>query len=355
MTFIIEDLPEEKLTAGVQSGKKLEFGKSFADRMFIMEYSEGSWQQKKICAYQKLQLSPATMVLHYAQEIFEGLKAYHHPNGKIALFRPEDNFRRMNNSAKRLGMPQLDVEEVVDALKKLIKLEERFVPQKYGEALYIRPTMIGSDELIKLKSSSKFLFFIILSPVGAYYANGFNPTNIVVEKKYVRAVIGGLGEAKTGANYAASLLASQEATTKGFDQVLWLDGKEHHYVEEVGSMNIFFLYEDKLVTPKLNGSILPGITRDSVIKLAKHWGLTVQEEKLAITQILQDIQENKIKEVFGSGTAAVISPVGKLNYQGKEYVINNNQTGTKTLEFYDQLTGIQYGTKQDPFGWIKYI
>jgi len=355
VSFVIEDIAQQDLQEGINQGKKLDFGKSFADRMFYMEYQANKWQKKKICAYQSLNLSPATMVLHYAQEIFEGLKAYQHPDGKIALFRPEDNFRRMNSSALRMCMPEIDVEEMVETLKALIQLEKRFVPANHGEALYIRPTMIGADPVIRLKSSESFIFFIILSPVGAYYANGFNPTSILVEENYVRAVEGGVGFAKTGANYAASLLAGREAVQKGFDQVLWLDGKEHRYIEEVGSMNIFFLYENKLVTPELNGSILPGITRDSVLKLAQHWGLPAAEEKLDIKQILEDIEQNKIKEVFGSGTAAVISPVGSLNYRGKAYDINNNQTGEQTLKFYEELTGIQYGTRPDPFGWLELI
>ncbi len=352
----INDIPQSELKGGVKSGGSFEFGKTFADRMFLMEYSPAAgWHDAVIKKFENFSLSPATMVLHYAQEIFEGLKAYYRVDGKIGLFRPKDNFLRMNVSAERLCMPTLDIDFVHSSLRKLIELEKNWVPQQEGTSLYIRPTMIGVDPLIKLKSSDNFWFYIILSPVGMYYKNGFNPTKIMVEDQYVRAVRGGLGAAKAGANYAASLLPGKKAVEKGYDQVLWLDGVEMKYIEEVGSMNLFFLYNDHLATSALNGSILPGITRDSVIQLSKKLGLEVREEALAIDQIVADIKDGKIKEMFGSGTAAVISPVSQIAYKGNNYVLKNEETGKFTRELYDQLTGIQYGKVEDPFGWTEII
>ncbi len=357
MSTNIADTIIEELSApreGVKAGEKLQFGKSFADRMFYMEYTpEKGWYNKKICQHEDLNISPATMVFHYGQEIFEGLKAYRRQDGQIGLFRAADNFERMNNSAKIMCMPTLPpTQEMVEILKKLIKLEERFIPEGEGESLYIRPTMIGADPYIGLKSSNKFIFYIILSPVGAYYPNGFSPNSILVEDSHSRTAPGGIGSAKAGANYAASLLTSKEATDKGFDQVLWLDGKERKYVEEVGTSNIFFVYGNKLVTPKLNGSILPGITRDSVLQLSKSWGLETIEESLEITKVLADIESGKVTECFASGTAAVISPTGKLTYKGKEFVISSGKIGEYTQKFFNSLTAIQYGKSTDMPHWV---
>ena len=336
-------------------GQKLFFGKEFSDRMFIMKYDpDQGWYDAQICKYGDLSLSPAALVLHYAPEVFEGLKAYRQPDGGIAMFRPRDNFLRMNTSAKRVCLPELMIDDALTALTELVRLEKNWVPTDPGASLYIRPTMIGIDPYVGLKEPEQVLFYIILSPVGAYYANGFEPVSIMVEDNYVRAVRGGLGDAKTGANYSASLLAGRFAKAKGFDQVLWLDGVEQKYVEEVGSMNIFFVYGEKLVTSALNGSILPGITRDSVLQLARHWGLKTEETKLDIRQVLTDISDGKITEAFGSGTAAVISPVGALYDNDQEYLIggNKNKVGRITQQLYDDLTGIQCGRIPDPFGWV---
>lgn len=352
----INDIPQSELRGGVKSGSAFEFGKTFADRMLLMEYSpDQGWHDAVIKKFENFSLSPATMVLHYAQEIFEGLKAYQRADGKIGLFRAKDNLLRMNASAERLCMPAIDIDFVHSSLRKLIELEKSWVPHEEGTSLYIRPTMIGIDPLIRLKSSDNFWFYVILSPVGMYYKNGFNPTKIMVEDKYVRAVRGGLGAAKAGANYAASLLPGKEAVEKGYDQVLWLDGMEMKYIEEVGSMNLFFLYDNYLATSALNGSILPGITRDSVIQLAKKRGVEVREEALAIDKVTADIKDGRVKEIFGSGTAAVISPVSQVTYKGEDYILKNEKAGKFTLEIYEQLTGIQYGKIEDPFGWTETI
>lgn len=352
----IEKLSEKELAPALQKGQKLEFGKLFTDRMFQMRFAgQKGWTDAVIKKYENFSISPAAVVLHYAQEIFEGLKAYNRVDGKIGLFRPRDNFLRMNNSAERVCLPKLEVDFVLEALRELVSLEKRWIPQEEGSSLYIRPTMISVDPRIGLKPTEEFLFFIICSPVGMYYKNGFAPTGIYVEEEYVRAVRGGLGEAKTGANYAASLMPAKKAQEKGFDQVLWLDGVERKYIEEVGSMNIFFLYENELVTPALNGSILPGVTRDSVIKLAKHWNIKVREDKLSIDEIMNDISTGKIIEVFGTGTAAVISPVGYLHYKGKDLDVNKREVGRFTTRLYDNLTGIQYGKVEDPFNWTEIV
>ncbi|GBR77412.1 branched chain amino acid aminotransferase [Candidatus Termititenax dinenymphae] len=351
-----KELDKTKLKKPPVPGQKLLFGKEFSDRMFIMRHTPAKgWHEAEIRQYDNLSLSPAALVLHYAPEVFEGLKAYRQPDGGVAMFRPKDNFLRMNTSAERVCLPVLDIDDALAALTELVRLEQKWVPSDNGASLYIRPTMIGVDPYIGLKEPEDVWFYIIMSPVGAYYAHGFEPVSIMVEDKYVRAVRGGLGAAKTGANYSASVLAGRLAKKKGFDQVLWLDGVEQKYVEEVGSMNIFFVYgENKIVTSALNGSILPGITRNSVLQLAKHWGVDTAEDRLDVEQVLADITSGKITEVFGSGTAAVISPVGALYRDGKEYIVGGNKTkaGALTQKLYDNLTGIQYGRIPDPFGWM---
>lgn len=356
LKLTIEQIPANELKGGVASGMPLKFGKIFTDRMFMMKYTpKTGWSEAVIKKYGDLSLSPAATVLHYAQEVFEGLKAYKRTDGQVALFRARDNFLRMNRSAEQLCLPQLDIDFVVEALRQLISLEKRWVPQEEGASLYIRPTMIGVDPYIGLRASEECLFYIILSPVGMYYANGFEPTKIMVEEKYVRAVRGGLGDAKAGANYAASLRASVDAGKKGFDQVLWLDGVERKYIEEVGSMNIFFVFGETLVTSAINGSILQGITRDSIIKIAKHWGLKVEERKISIDEVIAGIQSGTVTEVFGSGTAAVVSPVGVLSYKGIDHQVGNGSVGRYTQKFYDYLTGIQYGKEKDIFGWTEIV
>jgi branched-chain amino acid aminotransferase len=355
MNITIEEIPAS-LLGGVSEGQALEFGKVFSDRMFTMHYSpERGWDEATIKQYGNFSLSPATMCLHYGQLIFEGMKAYRRDDGKIGLFRPLDNFRRMSRSAKRLAMPEINEHDALAALTKLLELDASWVPKAEGSALYIRPTMMAVDSRIKLKTSDEYLFFIICSPVGHYYANGMKPTRILVEDSYVRSVRGGVGEAKTAGNYAASLLPSQNAAEQGYDQVLWLDGVHQRYIEEVGSMNIFFKYADKVVTPSLNGSILPGITRDSVITLARDQGTLVVEEAVDLEKILADIESGAVKEVFGTGTAVVISSVGSLRYKGKDYIVNDNNIGDYTLAIYKDLTDVQYGRVKDPYGWTVSI
>jgi len=327
------------------------FGKNYSDRMMTMSYSsEKVWVEAKIEQFKNFEVSPAMTCLHYSQEIFEGLKAYYREDGKIGLFRPSDNFLRMNNSAERMCMPKIDVEFCLNALYKLIQLEKRWIPNLSNSSLYIRPTMIGTDAMIGHKASNDYLFYIILSPVGAYYQTK-GGLRIIAEDKYVRAVCGGTGEAKTGGNYAASLLANKEAQIKGYSQVLWLDGVHRKYAEEVGTMNIFFVYKDKLKTPALTGSILPGITRKSVITLAKHLGIEVEECSLDINEIVSDIESGKITECFGSGTAVVISPVSVIGYKGKDYTLKSQLSEGLTEKIYKELTDIQYGKTIDPFGW----
>ncbi|MDR2338512.1 MAG: branched-chain amino acid aminotransferase [Deltaproteobacteria bacterium] len=348
----IKELNSKNLKQPPQVGEKLDFGKNFTNRMFKMKWTPSAgWHAAEICAYGNFSLSPAALVLHYGQEIFEGVKAYRWADDSIVLFRPQDNIARMNVSAKRMCLPQLPEEDVLSALIELIKLEKDWIPKSEGAALYIRPTMIGIDPYIGLKSAEEVLFYIILTPVEAYYTK---PIAIMVEDKYVRAVRGGTGMAKTGGNYAASIYPITLAKEKGYDDILWLDGVEQKYVEEVGSMNIFFVYKDKLVTSILNNSILPGITRDSVLKLARYWGLETVEKKLDIHQIVEDLKAGQITEIFGSGTAVIISPVGLLATTEEEFVIGEgkDKIGALTQKFYNNLTGIQYGKTKDAFGWI---
>ena len=345
---------EKKTPPATLSG--VEFGTVFSDHMFCMDYHEGKgWHNAQIKSYGPISLEPSSMVLHYAQMSFEGLKAYKIQSGEHALFRPRENFKRMNRTARRMCIPELDVDEVLDALKELLRLDSGWVPDEHGTSLYIRPTILATEEAIGLKVSSKYLFFIILSPVGPYYSQGFDPVNIMVSEKYIRAVPGGIGFAKTGGNYAASILAEKEAKGNGYTQVLWLDAVERRYIEEVGSMNIFFVIDDSIVTPMLTGSILPGITRMSVIELGKNWGLNVEERRITIDEVLKGLEDGSITEIFGAGTAAVISPVGILAYKGDDFKVGNGETGPVAMRFYEKLTGIQYGRELDPFGWLELI
>ena len=291
------------------------------------------------------------MCLHYGQEIFEGMKAYRGENGSVYLFRPEENMNRMNLSAERLCMPPIDVDLFMEALKKLVLLEKDWIPHGAGTSLYIRPTMIATEASLGVHPSGKYLFYIIAGPVGAYYPEGFSPTKIYVSEKYVRAAQGGVGHCKAAGNYAASLYASEEALKMGCAQVLWLDARERKYVEEVGTSNIFFVIGDDLITPPLTGSILPGVTRDSVILLAKSWGINVLEKRLSMDEILNSIADGTLKETFASGTAAIVSPVGKIHYRGKDHVISDGNTGPLTERLYNEILRIQYGEKEDPFGW----
>lgn len=332
--------------------KELGFGKYTTDHMFLMDYKQGKgWHNARIEPYGDLRLDPAAMVLHYNQEVFEGLKAYYLQDGGIGLFRPNKNIERMNGSARRMVMPEVDTEFVLEALKKLILLDREWIPRSEGTSLYIRPTMIATEPALGVRPSEQYLFFIILGPVGAYYPEGFSPTKIFVSDEYVRAARGGAGEAKTSGNYGPTLLASKQAAQKGYTQVLWIDAKERKYVEEVGTSNIFFMIEDELVTPPLGGTILPGVTRDSVLHMARHWNLNVAERPISIEEVVEAARSGALRESFATGTAAVISPVGEICYREQVLKIADGRTGDLAQKLYDEITGIQYGRKEDPFGW----
>jgi len=356
MEIKVLPLPEEKMKAKFTDETKLGFGRIFTDRMFLAEWKAGQeWVDARIQPYGPFVLDPSCLVLHYAQEIFEGLKAYKWQDGSIALFRPEINARRFNLSADRLCMPQVPEELFLRGITELIRLEKDWVPGSEGTSLYVRPAMIAVEPVLGVKASDHYYFFVILSPVGAYYASGFNPVKILVEDQFVRAVPGGTGEAKTGGNYAASLKAAQVAKKKGFDQVLWLDGVHKKYIEEVGSMNMLFVYDGVVVTAPLTGSILNGVTRDCVLRLAGSMGYRVEERQLAIDDLIADIRAGKVKEAFGSGTAAVITPVGTLGFRDDNITVGDGGVGKLTQKLYDTLTGIQYGKIEDSFGWVRKI
>lgn len=331
---------------------KLGFGRIFTDYMFMMRRNAEGWQDAKIMPYGDITLSPAALVLHYAQEVFEGLKAYKAEDGRVLMFRPWDNLKRMQNSAERLCMAPFDEKFVLESLYELIRVEKDWIPSSPGTSLYVRPTYIGIDPFVGVAAAKEYLLYIILSPSGAYYASGLAPVTIYVESQYVRAVKGGTGHHKTGGNYAASLLAGEKAHENGYAQVLWLDGKENTYVEEVGSMNIFFKINGEVITPPLAGSILPGITRDSIITLAKDMGLPVSERRISMQEIYEASQDGTLEECFGTGTAAVVSPVGRLVWEDKEIVVNGGGMGELTQKLYDTLTGIQCGRVEDKFGWV---
>ncbi len=332
----------------------LGFGTIFTDHMFNMDYSvEKGWHNPRIEPYHSFTMDPSTMVLHYGQGVFEGLKAYRNTKGDIQLFRPQENFKRLNVSNHKLCIPEIDEAFALDALKQLLAVEKDWIPSAPGTSLYIRPTIIAMDPFLGVRASFTYRFFIILSPVGAYYAEGFNPVKIMVTKEHVRAVRGGVGDTKTMGNYAASLLAGDKAHRAGYTQVLWLDGVEQKYVEEVGAMNIFFVIDDELITPMLSGSILPGITRDSVIKLGRSWGIKVTERKISIEEVIKTSRSGNLKEIFGSGTAAVISPVGELKYEDTVISIGDGKVGKLAQKFFQAIQDIQYGVIEDPLCWVE--
>ncbi len=335
---------------------KLGFGQIFTDHMFNMDYSvEKGWYNPRVEPYAPFLMDPSTMVLHYGQAIFDGLKAFRTESGAVQTFRAKDNIARMNHSAKLLCIPEINESLVLNGLNQLLKVEKDWVPKTPGTSLYIRPTLIATDPFLGVRASHTYRFFIILCPVGAYYAEGFNPVKIMVTRDHVRAVRGGIGEAKTPANYAASLNAGEKAHKAGYTQVLWLDGVEQKYIEEVGSMNIFFVIDNEVITPMLNGSILPGITRDSVVALTKKWGMKVSERKISIDEVVSAHASGKLQEVFGSGTAAVISPVGELKYEDKILKIADGKVGNVTQKLFKAITDIQYGKVKDEMGWIEQI
>lgn len=333
-------------------GEKLGFGKIFTDHMFIMNYTEGiGWHDARIVPYGEISLEPSAMIFHYGQEMFEGLKAYRGADGKTRLFRPDMNAKRANSSNERLCIPQIPEEDFVEAIKAVVKVDEDWIPEEEGTSLYIRPFIIATDAFLGVAPSKTYMFMIILAPSGAYYENGLAPVGIWIEDDYVRAVRGGIGYAKTGGNYAASLAAQVKAHDDGYSQVLWLDGVERKYIEEVGAMNIFFKIDGKIVTPMLNGSILPGITRNSVIELCKSLGCEVEERRISVDELVEAAHSGRLEECFGTGTAAVISPVGKLRYKDEVFTINNNEIGELSQKLYDTITGIQWGKCEDKFNW----
>jgi branched-chain amino acid aminotransferase len=352
----IQTLPLTASKPRLEDESTLGFGKHFTDRMFVMEYAAGrGWHSARIQPYGPFCLDPACAVLHYAQEIFEGLKAFRRQDGRIGLFRPEENIRRFNRSARRMSMPEVDEAFFLRALKELVRLEAQWVPRSEGTSLYIRPTMIATDPYLGVRPSETYLCYVILSPVGAYYKGGLAPVKIWISDEYVRVAPGGTGEAKTGGNYAASLRASMEAAQRGYDQVLWLDAVQRRYVEEVGSMNICFVYDGKVITSPLKGTILDGITRRSVLALVREMGLEVEERALSVDEILDGVESGRLEEAFGTGTAAVVSPVGQFTYRDRTVKLGGGTAGKLTLKLYDTLTGIQYGRLPDPHGWVELI
>ena len=340
--------PKEKPAAST-----LGFGKKFSDHMFVMEYKEGEgWKNPRIIPFGNISLSPASTVFHYGAEIFEGMKAYRTPDGKIQLFRPYENAKRMNNSAERICLPEIPEEDFVQALEALVKIDADWVPHEPETSLYLRPFTIANDPFLGVHPATEAIFMIIASPVGSYYAEGLNPVSIMIETEDVRAVRGGTGYAKCGGNYGASLRAGKKAEEKGYSQVLWLDGVERKYIEEVGAMNVMFMVGDEIITPALTGSILPGITRKSCIELLRSRGYKVTERQFSLDELKEACANGTLKEAWGCGTAAVVSPIGKLVIGDETYVINNNEIGAVTQELYDTLTGIQWGKVEDTFGWV---
>lgn len=335
------------------SSDNLGFGNVFSDHMFILDYTEGKgWHDARIVPYGTIAYEPSIMVFHYGQSIFEGLKAYRTDDGQVALFRPDQNMKRLNESCDRLCIPRIDEDFAIKAMKKLVDIDKDWIPEAKDTSMYIRPFIIATDPFLGVRPSDTYQFIIITGPVGAYYKEGLNPVKIYVESQYVRAVIGGLGQAKASANYAASLKAQMVAKEKGYTQVLWLDGVERKYVEEVGTMNVFFVIGDEIITPELNGSILPGITRKSCIELLRSWGLKVCERKISIDEIFEANKKGLLKEAFGTGTAAVISPIGELYWNDDKILLSGGKIGELSQRLYDDLTSIQYAKKADPFNWV---
>lgn len=348
---------EVEKSSKVNIPENLVFGKNFTTHYFEMDYdaSKGGWHSPTIKKFADFKISPAALVFHYGQAIFEGLKAYKHEDGKIALFRPDENFKRMNRSAKRLCMPEVDLNLALTALKELVQLEKDWIPTNEGHSLYIRPLMFANDPYIGVKPGEQYKLMIMLSPVGPYYPEGFKPVPILATDKYVRAVRKGVGECKTAGNYAASLLAQREAQKEGFSQVLWLDAIEQKYIEEVGTMNIFMQFKDEVVTPNLTGTILPGVTRMSVIQILKDWNYNINERMISIDEVLEGYKKGNLVEIFGTGTAAIISSIGKLKYHDDIMKFSDEHAGELGTKLYEEILGIQYGLREDKHNWLTYI
>ena len=350
-----------RITKAAQKKQKpkdtdLACGTDFTDHMFLVDFEdEKGWYDPRIEPYGPLTLDPATAVLHYGQGLFEGLKAFRGKDGKIRLFRPDKHVARLNRTAEKMCIPTLDPDLVLKSFTTLVDLDRDWVPSTVGTSLYVRPTIIASEAFLGVRPAKKYLYFVILSPVGAYYPEGMAPVKIKVIDNYVRAVVGGLGEAKTSANYAASLHAAEDAKHEGFTQVLWLDGVHRKYIEEVGTMNIMLKIGDEIITPPLAGTILAGVTRDSVLALTREWGLRVSERPITIDEVVEAARKGTLQEVWGTGTAAVISPVGELSYKGERIVVNGGGIGPLTQKLYDTIVGIQYGTAPDPHGWTVVV
>ncbi|MEX1211251.1 MAG: branched-chain amino acid aminotransferase [Balneolaceae bacterium] len=340
---------------GTVNFDNLEFGRTFSDHMLEMIWKNGSWSDPVIRPYGPIEFTPALNVLHYGQEIFEGMKAYYVDEHRIHLFRPDLHHARFTRSCQRLCMPEISYETFLSGLEALLRLDHAWIPKQRGRALYIRPVMFASEEFIAAVESSRYNFYFITCPVAAYYKEGFNPVSLTTTDTFVRAVRGGTGEAKTGGNYAAGFLPAKKAREKGYSQILWLDAIEKKYVEEVGTMNIFFKIDGTLVTPELSGSVLNGITRRSVIDLAQDRGLTVEERKISIDEVFDAADEGRLEEVFGSGTAAVISPVKEIHHNGRSIKIGDGKAGEFSLDLFDTISDIQYGQDSDPYGWTHEI
>jgi len=334
----------------------LGFGKYFTDHVFEMDYNQkDGWHNPVIHPVEDLAVHPASMFIHYGQAVFEGLKAFRQDSGDIVIFRPDKHFERLNNSSRRVCIPEIDEDFAIEALKELINIEKDWIPAKHGESLYIRPFIYGTDPFLGVKPAKEYKFILLLSPVGAYYPEGFKPVKILVTDEYVRAVRKGLGDCKTPANYAASLLAGEEAINKGFTQVLWLDGVEQKYIEEVGTMNIFINLKNEIVTPKLNGSILPGVTRRSVIEILKEWKMIIVERPITIDEVVDAYDKGNLNGVFGTGTAAIISSVGWLTYKNKQMTFNDGEPGELDLKLFKELTSIHHGLKEDTHNWLTSV
>ena len=334
---------------------KLTFGETFADHMLSVSCKEGNWSKPVIEPYGPISVSPAVKIMHYGQGVFEGMKAFRYTDGKINLFRADEHYKRMKRSCERMQIPFMDQDTFMETLKVLVDLDREWVPKDKFKSMYIRPFIVAFDASLGMREAQEYRYMVITSPVGNYYKEGIKPVKLTTTPEYVRAVKGGVGEAKTPGNYAASLYPGAKASAEGFTQVLWLDAIEHRYVEEVGTMNIFFVVDGKLITPSLSGSILPGITRKSILELARKWEMDVEERQISIDEVFELHKKGSLTEVFGAGTAAVVSPVGTIHHKGDEIKLDQEKMGPVAQKFYDTITGIHHGEHPDELGWCTLI